>query len=373
MSVTYVKKTGGLAWVALLLGVSLSFAMTTSVGAQSAYAADSGPSQGLVSGAAGTLTAMSDDWMVALYGYDFETNTPLDAVIASSSQSATPYAGVSYADNVVTLDNVNLPDLELNVEGLDAIEVKVVGSCTLGYIYTEGASVSIVGDGTLTMGSKSDGAIDIRGNGKAVFLMASNTVTLKFSKLGDWEIVRIFDTSIASSDKAFLFGGTVSENAITKEASDAGYTYKMQGESFTQTPRAASSDNPASSGDGASASDGTTGDGSGSTGAPESAAAKAVINKATVTAKLVNKVAEQKTVTLGAKVKKIAASAFAKSNAKTLVVKTTKLKAATVKNALKGSKVTTVKVQVKTSNAKYVKTYKKIFTKKICGKKVTVK
>ena len=79
------------------------------------------------------------------------------------------------------------------------------------------------------------------------------------------------------------------------------------------------------------------------------------------------------------------------------MVKTTKLKAGAIKNALKGSKVATVKVQIKdlkstkgltgkaltsaktfnkkanATNAKYVKTYKKIFTKKICGKKVTVK
>ena len=46
-----------------------------------------------------------------------------------------------------------------------------------------------------------------------------------------------------------------------------------------------------------------------------------------------------------------------------------------VKGSLKGSKVKTVQVKVgsKKLNKKYVKKYKKIFTKKICGKKVKVK
>ena len=51
------------------------------------------------------------------------------------------------------------------------------------------------------------------------------------------------------------------------------------------------------------------------------------------------------------------------------------LKKAGIKNALKGSKIKTVKVKVgsKKVNKKFVKKYKKIFTKKICGRKVKVK
>ena len=81
-------------------------------------------------------------------------------------------------------------------------------------------------------------------------------------------------------------------------------------------------------------------------------------------------------VTIGKKVTKISKKAFAKyKKAKTLVVKTKKLKKASVKGSLKGSKVKTVKVKIgkKSVNKKYVKKYKKIFTKKNAGRKVTVK
>ena len=77
------------------------------------------------------------------------------------------------------------------------------------------------------------------------------------------------------------------------------------------------------------------------------------------------------TVKIGGKkytVTKIAAKAFKGTKAKTLTVKATKLTKAGVKNALKGSKVTTVKVP----KAKLAK-YKKYFSKANSGKKVTVK
>jgi len=64
----------------------------------------------------------------------------------------------------------------------------------------------------------------------------------------------------------------------------------------------------------------------------------------------------------------IASKAFAKSKCKTLTIKSKMLTKAGVKNSLKGSKVTTVKVP-----SSKVKTYKKYFTKSNCGKKVTVK
>ena len=75
------------------------------------------------------------------------------------------------------------------------------------------------------------------------------------------------------------------------------------------------------------------------------------------------------------KVTKIAPNAFKGTKVKTLTVKSKALTKASVKNSLKGSKVKTVKVKVgsKKENKKYVKKYKKIFTKKNAGKKVTVK
>ena len=71
----------------------------------------------------------------------------------------------------------------------------------------------------------------------------------------------------------------------------------------------------------------------------------------------------------------IQAGAFKGTKCKTLTVKTKKLTKASVKGSLKGSKIKTVKVKVgkKKTNKKYVKKYKKIFTKKNCGKKVLVK
>ena len=81
------------------------------------------------------------------------------------------------------------------------------------------------------------------------------------------------------------------------------------------------------------------------------------------------------TIVLGKKVKKISKSAFKNyKKAKTLVVKSKKLKKAGVKKSLKGSKITKIKIKVgsKKISKKYVKKYKKIFTKKIAGKKVKV-
>ena len=81
-------------------------------------------------------------------------------------------------------------------------------------------------------------------------------------------------------------------------------------------------------------------------------------------------------IVLGSKVKTIKAGAFKKyGKVKTLELKTKKLTKKSVKNSLKSSKVKTVKVKAgsKKVNKKLVKKYKKFFTKKNAGKKVTVK
>ena len=72
----------------------------------------------------------------------------------------------------------------------------------------------------------------------------------------------------------------------------------------------------------------------------------------------------------------MAAKTFYKSKATKLILQTKKLtKSSTVKKALTGSKIKQVQVKVGSSkvNKKIVKSYKKIFTKKIVGVKVTVK
>lgn len=80
-------------------------------------------------------------------------------------------------------------------------------------------------------------------------------------------------------------------------------------------------------------------------------------------------------VTVGKNVKKLDKYSFAKSKTTTVVLKTKSLKKSTVKGCFKSSKVKTVQVKVgtKKQNKKMVKTYKKVFTKKNCGKKVKVK
>ena len=80
-------------------------------------------------------------------------------------------------------------------------------------------------------------------------------------------------------------------------------------------------------------------------------------------------------VTLSKNITTLKAKAFNGSKVKTVTVKTPSLTKKSVKNSLKGSKVTTVKVKVgsKSANKKAVAAYKKIFTKKIVGRKVTVK
>ena len=80
-------------------------------------------------------------------------------------------------------------------------------------------------------------------------------------------------------------------------------------------------------------------------------------------------------VTIGAGVRTIKAKAFAGSKAKTMIVKTKLLKKKSVKGSLKGSKIKMIKVKVgsKKMNRKYVKNYKKIFTKKNAGRKVSVR
>ncbi|MCR5701409.1 MAG: InlB B-repeat-containing protein [Lachnospiraceae bacterium] len=82
------------------------------------------------------------------------------------------------------------------------------------------------------------------------------------------------------------------------------------------------------------------------------------------------------TLTIPSKVKKIGESAFSGTKKlKTLIVKSKNLKKKYVRNALKGSKIKTIKVKVgnKKINKQYVKKYKKIFAKKNAGIKVKVK
>ncbi len=110
-------------------------------------------------------------------------------------------------------------------------------------------------------------------------------------------------------------------------------------------------------------------------------AKKAVtIKSGTVTAAAVKKAikaggGKATTLVLGSGVKKIGKNALKGTKIKTVVVKTKKLKKNTVRGSLKGSKVATVQVKVgsKKLNKKYIKKYKKIFTKKNAGKKVKVK
>ena len=81
-------------------------------------------------------------------------------------------------------------------------------------------------------------------------------------------------------------------------------------------------------------------------------------------------------INVGANVKTIKAKAFyGPKKLTTVVIKTTKLTEANVKNSLKGSKIKTLKISLgkAATNKKYTKTYSKIFTKNNAGKAVTLK
>ena len=81
-------------------------------------------------------------------------------------------------------------------------------------------------------------------------------------------------------------------------------------------------------------------------------------------------------VTVPSSVRTIQAKAFAGcSGLKTVTLKTKKLTSKAVKGSLRGSSVKTIKVTVgtKKTNKQYVKKYRKIFTKKNCGKRVKIK
>ena len=110
------------------------------------------------------------------------------------------------------------------------------------------------------------------------------------------------------------------------------------------------------------------------------AAATVSVNSSTVNASVIKNAIQAAggsadTLVIGKKVKKISKGALKGTGVKTLIVKSKKLKKKTVKGSLKKSSVKTVKVQIgsKKVNRKYVKKYKKIFTKKNAGRKVKVK
>ena len=80
-------------------------------------------------------------------------------------------------------------------------------------------------------------------------------------------------------------------------------------------------------------------------------------------------------VTMGKNVKKLKKNAFAGSKAGTVVLKTKLLTKSSVSGCMKSSKVKTVSVKVgtKADNAKYLKKYRKFFTKAVLGKAVKIK
>ena len=77
-------------------------------------------------------------------------------------------------------------------------------------------------------------------------------------------------------------------------------------------------------------------------------------------------------VIVGKNVKKLSKNALKGSKASAMIIRTKSLSKASVKGSLRGSKINSIKVKVgkKKENRKYVKKYKKIFTKKNAGRKV---
>ena len=82
-----------------------------------------------------------------------------------------------------------------------------------------------------------------------------------------------------------------------------------------------------------------------------------------------------RTVVIGKNVRRIRKNAFANSKVTKLIVKTKKLTKKNVKGSLKASKIKRMQIKVgsKKTNRKYIKKYKKFFTKKNAGRKITIK
>ena len=102
---------------------------------------------------------------------------------------------------------------------------------------------------------------------------------------------------------------------------------------------------------------------------------KVKIAKASSSKKTVAVPSAVKTRGVTLKVVGIAPKALKSSKATTLVIKTKLLTKASIKNALKGSKVTRVKVQVSSSkktNKSYAAKYRELFARANCGKTVSV-
>ena len=94
-----------------------------------------------------------------------------------------------------------------------------------------------------------------------------------------------------------------------------------------------------------------------------------IIGKGAFQAKKIRK------ITIGKNVKKLEAKAFAKSKASVLVLKTGRLTKSRIRGCLKGSAIRKIAVRVSSGskNKKYKKKYKKIFTRKLTGKKVIIR
>ena len=124
---------------------------------------------------------------------------------------------------------------------------------------------------------------------------------------------------------------------------------------------------------------GVVNEASGKANAPKSLTV--VLNKATVNAAVIKAALKAAnnvnatSITLGAKVKKISKKAFAGTKISTVILKTKKLKKKSVKGCLKGSKVSKIVVSAggAKANKKLTKKYKKLFSKKVAGKKANVK
>lgn len=110
--------------------------------------------------------------------------------------------------------------------------------------------------------------------------------------------------------------------------------------------------------------------------AAASSSAKSTTTAAKTTAKKVTAKKAKKTYTIGKNVIGYSKRAFAGSAYTTLVVKSKRLTKASMKGALKGSKVKTIRVKVSKKhkvNKKWARAYKKVFAKKACGKSVKLK
>ena len=216
-----------------LLTVILAAALLLSMFCVPAYAAEgdapeptSGPWDGFWWMTGGPMICFDADGGEEYMIYYRQGMTAQSPIITDNE--ALPGATYDKETNTLTIDNVKLPDDELTVHFMgDDFKLRVVGECELGHIWVRNylgyhsTSLSIIGDGTLTVNEKRDKeAMYFYGDGNSLMhfdIADSVTVHLyageNASDQAPQHVMRIWSTL---ADPAVTAGGRAIPEAKSK-------------------------------------------------------------------------------------------------------------------------------------------------------------